>query len=221
MPTNFRDYVEQALSPTVLQGNRAQRLVSGGIGLMFDLMAETVNQSVKARFFGSNTFPADAMRYLGEERMLPRYPVDTDATYKARLQGAWEAWQKAGTDQGVVSQLEAMGLTAYIREQNIDWDWDGDSDNWSRFWVIITGHPWQRWLWGDGSLWAGGQTWGSTATAAEVRSIRALVRKWKPGHVVCGHIIVVFDEATWNAEQPDGTWGDPANRSKSAIYWPG
>jgi hypothetical protein len=220
MPANFLSYTAEALSPTVLQGARGERL-AGAFALMFDTLAETANEAVKARFLGSNTHPVDALPLIGQERMLPRYPVDSDASYRARLRDAWNAWTKAGTDVGIVAQLAAMGLTAYVREQNIDWDWDGDTANWSRFWVVITGHPWSRWKWGDGHTWGGGQSWGSSATVAEVRSVRALVRKWKPARSVCPYIIVVMEADDWALQQPDGSWADPANRSAAAIYWRG
>lgn len=219
----FQRYAYEALSPTVLQGERGQKLLPGTLGVLFDALTEGANQGVKARFPTSDTFPPDALPYVGAGKALERYPIDTDATYKARVLDAWDAWAQAGTPTAIVRQLAALGLTATIKENHTaGWNWDGSTANWSRFWVVITGHPWVGWTWGDGSIW--GQpdlTWGSTATVDDVRSVRALVRKWKPAHVVCANIIVVLDAGTWAAEQPDGTWGDPANRSAAAIYWNG
>jgi len=193
-PTTFQRYAADALSPTVFQGDVGQKLMPGTLGVFFDAAAEGCNQAVKAWSFGSDTFPPSALPYLGNGRSMPRYPIDT-----------------------------ALGLTAEVKDRTTSgWTWDGAMDsNWSRFWVVITGHPWVAWEWGDGTLWGEGKTWGSTATIAEVRSVRALVRKWKPAHTVCDRIIVVLDAVTWASEQPDGTWDDPANRSKAAVYWKG
>jgi hypothetical protein len=220
-PTTFQRYAADALSPTVFQGDSGQRVLPGTLGVFFDAAAEGCNQAIKARFFGSDTFPPSALPYLGDGRSMPRYPIDTDETYTARLRDAWETWKNAGTTTCIENQLAALGLTAEVKDRTTPgWNWDADVDNWSRFYVVITGHPWSRWLWGDGTLW-GQRTWGSTATLDEVRSVRALVRKWKPAHVICEYIIVVLDGVTWAAEQPDGTWDNPANRSRAAIYWRG
>jgi hypothetical protein len=221
-PTTHQRYAADALSPTVFQGTNGQKLMPGTLGVFFDAAAEGCNQAVKARFFDSDTFPPSALSYLGAGRSMPRYPLDTDATYTARLRDAWNIWPQAGTKYGIEAQLAALGLTATVKDRSsVGWNWDNDTDNWSRFWVVITGHPWASWEWGDGTLWGDGKTWGSDATVDEVKSVRALVRKWKPAQVVCTNIIVVMDAITWAAEQPDGTWGNPAKRSSAAIYWRG
>ena len=221
-PTTFQRYAADALSPTVFQGDNGQKLMPGTLGVFFDAAAEGCNQAIKARFFGSDTFPPSALPYLGDGRAMPRYPIDTDASYLARRRDAWNIWKQAGTKIGIDRQFAALGLTASVKDRSTPgWNWDGDTDNWSRFWVVITAHPWTTWTWGSGVLYGDGHTWGSTATLEDVRSVRALVRKWKPAHTVCDHIIVVMDAVTWAAEQPDGTWYNPANRSGAAIYWKG
>jgi hypothetical protein len=222
-PTTHQRYAADALSPTVFRGTSGEKLLAGTIGVFFDAAAEGCNQAVKARFFGSDTFPPSALPYLGAGRSMPRYALDTDDTYIARLRDAWNIWPQAGTAIGIERQLAALGLTATVKDRTTTptWNWDSDTENWSRFWVVITGHPWSPWTWGDGTLFGDGHTWGSDATVDEVRSVRALVRKWKPAQVVCDHIIVVMDEPTWDAQQPDGSWNNPAMRNPAAIYWKG
>jgi hypothetical protein len=221
-PMTHQRYAAEALSPTVFQGESGQKLLPGTLGVFFDAAAEGCNQAIKARFFDSDTFPPTALPYLGAGRSMPRYALDSDTSYTARLRDAWNIWPQAGTKYGIESQLGALGLTAEVKDRTTaGWNWDGDHDNWSRFWVVITSHPWSPWEWGDGTLFGDGHTWGSDATLSEVQSVRALVRKWKPAHVICEHIIVVMDGVTWAAEQPDGTWHNPANRSAAAIYWKG
>lgn len=217
LPT-YREAVE-GLSPAVFKGYFGSRLVGGMIGLMGDLAAEAAREAALMRFFDAVTFPEDALAPHGDERLMPRYPTESADTYKSRLRDAWNAWNRAGTDQAIITQLAGLGLTAEIYA-NHEWNWDSDTDNWSRFWVVVTSHPWSRWHWSDGTSYGGGATWGSTATPAEIYALRRLVRTWKVGHVVCSHIILVMDPATWSPT-PDGTWGDPANRNAGAIYIPG
>lgn len=125
-----------------------------------------------------------------------------------------------------------------------NWDWDGDDTKISRAWLIIYPPPalWtQGPAWGDPDLWDGawgseGFTWGSTATPAEVDSVRAIVKEWKAAHTLYQNIIIAFDEADFDptgapgAPLPDGTWGHwsktvagvqvPA-RLLNACYWDG
>jgi hypothetical protein len=91
---------------------------------------------------------------------------------------------------------------------------------WSRFWMVITGHSWSASdPIGSGGTIGDGSTIGSDATPDEVRATRNIVRLFKAAHEVCPAICVVLDEPTWASEQPDGRWGNPLNRSDSAIYW--
>lgn len=112
------------------------------------------------------------------------------------------------------------------------WDWDGGGlERWARFWVIIyptsAGEPWTTGQeWGDGSLWGEpGATWGSTATVDEVDAVRRIVRDWKPAGTRCEHVIIAFDDASFDPESgtglPDGTWSSAPNRLNTARYWRG
>ena len=147
------------------------------------------------------------------------------------------------TDRGDVYTLDRDETTDLVRATA--WDWDGTfgvDGVWSRFWVLIyvttdaTPQPWQRLTWGmPGLVWGGPYTWGSTATPADVQSIRSIVETWKPEGTHCRHIMVVFNDAAFDPADtapplPDGTWGPwtkPSGttkvptRSADAIYWPG
>lgn len=123
------------------------------------------------------------------------------------------------------------------------WVWDEvgpSSSRWSRFWVII--YPNGLWTqgpltWGDPDTQAWGEagpgaTWGSTALADHVASIRYIVNDWKNGGTRCVNIILAFDPASFDpaAPEPDGLWEHwsktvdgvrvPA-RLATARYWDG
>jgi hypothetical protein len=212
----FRVWAAQ-LCPPWLRGDWGEQLVMA-FGLIYDLFAEEVRLSGEASMMESPDFAPDALQRIGLERRMPRYLIDTDATYKSRLKNAWQAWQQAGTRQGVLAQLQAMGVQATIVE-SFEWNWDDNPDDWSRFWVVITGHAWTQTVYGVPNY--GDCTYGSNMTVAEVEALRKLVRQWKPAHVRCQYLIVVFDEVAWAANQPDGSWQRRGNRNRAAIYIPG
>lgn len=201
-------------APTTLRGTWGEKFV-GLFGFLFDAIVDANYEGGASASIEAPTFPDDALPYVGSERAIERYPSESTATYKERVQGAWVAWPQAGTLGGVLSQLTAAGFDAEIKEMK-DWDWDGDAANWSRFWVVLHNTGWNRTTWGDGRVWGEG-VWGCDAPRDEVHALRRLLQKWKPAHVVC-IVVAVLDEVTWAAEQPDGTWGDPGNRSHSALY---
>lgn len=201
-------------APTWLRGNWGGKLVEL-LGFLFDSIEEANFEAGAAGTLNAPTFPVDGLALIGSERNIERYTAETDDQYKARLQGAWVAWPQAGTKLGLLSQLTAAGFDAEIKEMR-DWDWDGDAANWSRVWVVLHNTGWTLNKWGDGRKWGEG-VWGLTATVEEAHTLRRLIKKWKPGHVVV-ILVIVIDEVTWALEQPDGTWGDPENRSASAVY---
>lgn len=200
--------------PTTLRGTWGSKLIEL-YGFTFDTITESTFEGGAAQSLYAPSCPVDALAYIGNERTMERYAAETDSAYKTRLKGAWTAWAQAGTSTGILSQLAAGGYTAAIKEMK-DWNWDGDTANGSRFWVVITGHGWSKTHWGDGRKWGEG-VWGANATRNEARMLIRTVRKWKPGHVV-PIIIIVMDNVAWLAGQPDGTWGNPANRNTAALY---
>lgn len=209
-----------------------------GVGFIEDTVAETYNQAGKAHLLLANTFHESTLKFVGTERLMPRVTAESDESYLQRLQDAWNIWPKAGQATGEVEQITIAGLTAHIFMQGQPgqkpgddtgdiWNWDDDLLNWSRFWVVVTGHPWvSEGEWGDPGDYGDGGTWGTTATPEEVTGLRAIVRRWKTAESVFPHIIVVVDQAAWDAlGAPAVTTGDRydifENRSDAARYWNG
>jgi hypothetical protein len=81
---------------------------------------------------------------------------------------------------------------------------------WSRFWVVLSEpfpavlgwspRTWGsanprtglRYRWGERGPDGSRYTWGSTATASQVASLRALITKWKPVDTICAGIWINF-----------------------------
>jgi hypothetical protein len=129
---------------------------------------------------------------------------------------AWDTWTFAGTEATVLAQLAVYLTTETLRIiENRDWSPPPDLDtaNWSRFWVTITGGPWSTdGTWGDPGAWSDGGTWDSTATTAEVASVRGIIRKFKPAHTIGFALVLLDSDDFWGPDTPwdHGDWDDTA-----------
>jgi hypothetical protein len=129
-------------------------------------------------------------------------PLPSFCTVDAR--GNWYSRAADGTE------------TSVLKQEN--WDWDGTpiGERWSRFWVIV--YPNTLWAantanWGANTWGAPGwgesvETWGLTATAEQVATMRAIVADWMPAGTRCINIIVALDPASFDptTPEPDGLW---------------
>lgn len=121
------------------------------------------------------------------------------------------------------------------------WNWGGGSDV-SRYWVALYGHPWNRdGTWSDPGLWNDYNTsdgtligtvldplstdptptFGSTASLSTVSGVRAILDDWTPPHARCSGVILAFDQSSFDAISPDGSWNLPGNRDPQYVYWEG
>lgn len=186
---------------------------------------------------GQTTAPEDALAAMGRDRRVVRGINESAASYAARLVTWLDERQTAGNPFTMMRQLAAYtGASTgcsfrtvdvrgnwYSRDANgvesavlktSNWDWDGDTARWSRFWVII--YPGTLWT-ATTDTWAGGLKWGDPTlvwgfadmTPEHATTLRAIVNDWKPAGTRCQNIIVAFDPASFNpsAPEPDGQWG--------------
>lgn len=198
--SDFRDLL-LGISPPWLRKRRASELWDV-LGLALDGFADTARDAVKARFV--NLAPSDALGFIGADRLLERYATQSEDSWRAWIEAAWDLWTFAGTENSVERALAEAGFTgASVHQANGTpppgwvgaWPPDSDTANWSRFWVWLAEpwpFPWQPVLWGDGHKYGDGHTWGSTATKQEIDLVRRIVRKWAPAHTICPGIYVPF-----------------------------
>lgn len=244
----------------------------GAVGYALDLVKDAYLRRVLfgllARFPQNGpdgeTAPPDALAAIGRDRRVVRGFNESDASYALRLiawlddrktsGNAFTLMQKLAeyTGAGCVFKTVDNRGNWYVRAadgtrslflKHGNWDWDGYSEKWSRFWVII--HP-PISLWSESDDWGdtAGRDWseavgtlGSTATYDQVQSIRSIVADWKPAGTRCVNIVIAFDPASFDPEAaalspglPDGLWGSwsktvgdvrvPA-RLDTARYWKG
>ena len=145
--------------------------------------------------------PSDALYYIGTERQLEKYPGEDEEIYRIRLWNAWDTWRLAGTEEGLLDQLylatASIGLTDITIRYNRDWEPappDGNTDWWSRFWVVIgEPHPWEMAVWGEGS-WGDGRLWGASITIEQINLLKRVIKQWKASHSYCEAILIQFGE---------------------------
>ena len=91
----------------------------GAVGKMLDDQLARMKSGLRSRYpeDAAAMGMADALEQSGQDRMLPRggtYPGAADETltaWAARLQDAWNRWEKAGMALGLLLELKAQGFT--------------------------------------------------------------------------------------------------------------
>lgn len=239
--TQYRDLIAgDGKVPRWLRGTTGGRLLYS-FGLILDLLRYWAVCAVKARFPG---FLRSATPYLCRDRKVMRGPEELEEQICARLR----KWKKSAVSKGgAASLLEQLWayLTPYSPRMRVvnnsgryweistdgeitlgemEWNWDGNTALWSRFWLLI----WAPEAWlaseglvGDSGVVGDGGTLGTTALPPIVAGVRALIDEWSSRNARHMHTIVILDAETWEEEQPDGTWGRLSARSHSARYWAG
>lgn len=201
MPT-FRDYVA-----SVLPRPFAQRLSAGFFGVLHGLTGDQLSDgmSLAARmgWIKDPASPDDVLPLLGEERGMPRYPVETSAQYRARLTDAWNAYKFAGAEQTIVSQFAKAGypgVTVTFNAAALGPNGEA-APYWSQFWVYFpysSGHPvtgagtnWGAFNYGDGTVY------GLNVSVGFYQLVHGIVRKWKPSRWICrGFVFQLVDTST-------------------------
>lgn len=223
-------------------------LVHYSIGATLDLWFERLREGIRARF--PSHAPDDALSLIGKDRKIVRGIEEPRASYVERLIRAPDDHRTRGNPYALMRQLraycqtdlrirtvdrngnwytiEADGTQTYHLAQG-NWDWQGETTaQWSRFWVILY-PPASLWT-KQNTLGSGlilgtpGLTIGSSATPEQVRSVKQIVRDWKPDGTRCVRIILAFNDGDFdpldaNPPNPDGDWNISSRRNPDAAYW--
>lgn len=125
----FTRWLRDTLAPPVLRGRFGSAL-SATIGAAMDDVRTRAIDAVRVRL--PKYAPTDALAFHGNDRLLERYPAESDAMYRARLERAFEVWSGAGTYSGVIGALAAAGFDAQVFDV-----WTAPS-----WWAGTTGRAW-------------------------------------------------------------------------------
>lgn len=230
--TTVRDSIG-AIAPPSMQRFWGSRLLYS-IGVQFDALTEWIARSVRARFAVDS--PPDGLALIGVERGIRRGFAESAAAYAARLSG-WILDQKQkGTafalarqlrgylsgypvrvriinNKGAFHTIEADGTQSYVPSFG-NWDWDGDTSKWSRYWVVI--YPSSVWpiakTYGTNYTYKTSETttWGVESLPERALDLLQIINDWNAAHAECWGVILAFDDASFDPYAPmicDGTWG--------------
>jgi hypothetical protein len=93
------------------------------IGLMDDAVLDKTEQALFARLPG--LADPSALPLIGSDRLIPSGPSESESQYRRRLRGAFDLWQRAGINMGVLRQvlgyLEAFAPRARIVTDSSRW----------------------------------------------------------------------------------------------------
>lgn len=174
----------------------AQDDLTGSIGAQWDAINTEYIDATKARF--PALAPADALVWLGMERKLEQVPGETAESFAARLEGAWDTYQWAGTDKALIDAMALLGYSSVQVVRNNPTPPDGDDSKVSRIWLHIQQpHSISKRKWGaGGNKWGepGGRLWGTNATREQVELIRRALQKWKASHCWVESVVVEFSD---------------------------
>jgi hypothetical protein len=213
--SNWRDYVAKISAPWMLRtwGER----FFGLLGLITDTASEGVKLALLSNWLLEPTSPDDILPKIGRERHLHRYPAETPAQHRTRLHQAWATWVNAGSHVNMITQFELAGWPGVMIFDNAEiyeWESPHDTENISRFWVIMPpeSHTFAAdGIWSDPGTWTDGGLWDtSNATFEQIQTMRGIIRKFKPVDWRCAGIIAVL------------TWDNPTLGSAddfSAVEW--
>lgn len=187
----FREYM-QSMGRGVLARPNSQRYL-GALGIWMDAYYEAALDAVRARYASIATI--DAVASIGRSCRIYRAPSEPEAAFRARVLNRWSSSQLRATDNGLLADLAAAGMTnCTIKRQWSRYTTggarDAGNDRWARRWVsLIVDQPHTfgttySAFYGDGHKYADNFTWGATSQDTNyiiwlMRYHRALISPWK------------------------------------------
>lgn len=216
------------VSTTALM-NPAGLALEGALGDLKDYLADKAKMAAQVGM--PLQAPSDALPKIGLGRQIPRGINESDASYAARLQGAWSTWPFAGTAFGLLTAFSQTGYPNVVLAQpngstfysldgsgnlivnkGVSWtpSFVGDPF-WSRFDVIFPSPLPASWV-------SGGVP---ASNSDESNLIRLLISYWKPAYATCNRIIIITAGSVWDFPGTD-LWnasGDTWNTTDATTVW--
>ena len=149
--------------------------------------------------------PADALARLGADVAIERAPGEGDASYRARIAGAWESWSWVGTRYGIATAVGLLGYGTPAVWGYRELPPDADATRWARVVIVFRGLS----FWDGGEAWDGEAKWDvasspdaiETADADVVRrQLRRVVRQWINARDVCESVTAAFGGLLWDVD---------------------
>lgn len=212
-PSNYAETIRARLPPAY-SAYFIDALVSA-VGSLIDSIPEAVTQAALNSFVAGNTI--DGLSRSGWERRIRRANSESNESYRLRLVSAWSAWGSAGTKEGILSQLRAVGYDGVIYEGR-----DTPGLQWHQFKVVIHKYPagliQAPALYGDGSTFGqNGLVYGSINPGL-ASILRSVINTWKPVYAECVEIQVLVNAKLYGSGQPfNSLYGDGSKWGNGGI----
>lgn len=195
----FRAWGEKIFSRFPRMRREFETRLVYGIGYVADEIYELANFAVACRHVA--LAPDDALPYHARARRLIRGPAETAGAFRRRLQAAWDAWSQAGSEAGLLAQLNAyLGTTGTFVIESQDASYPPRSSWWSRFWVVIP---------------AGSHSYSGSVPADDQTALTRIINQFRPAHCICDRVRVLESGGYIWHPYPTGlkfdgsiTWGD-------------
>lgn len=103
---NYRKY-QSKIAPSWLQNKYGTAWLEA-LGDTKDELVERIKTAIKTRM--PTQADQGALEAIGSERQIDRLPSETNSSYGARLQRAWNSWKWSGTAKGLLLALDDAKL---------------------------------------------------------------------------------------------------------------
>lgn len=218
--------------------------------LIYDSAAQTLELGL--RMGQPLNCDVSALPILRKDRGIRLYPSESEESQRQRLSDWLMLHRQRGTHQGemrhsqgyfgdaapimrIVHQsggaspiatwhtLRGDGSYEVYHRAASNWNWDGQTSHWSRFWVIcyapadyVSGITY-----GDGSHYGDGSFYGGAANPTIAADLVAMINDWKSAHSVLAGYIIATEPGSFNpalapvthapgyTSLPNGNWGQP------------
>jgi hypothetical protein len=196
---------------------------------------------------------SSALPILAGDRTLDIYPTEPDSSKRYRLSQWWQLHRQFGTHQGELRNAQPLFLpdplpimrivhqdgtgrratwhtlagdgtySIYKKSSPSNWNWDGQTSEWSRYWVIIYTNGLTETapdVYDAGNTWDDGTLWDGDPSADQIADlVAALGADSKSAHSKLWGVILTSDPASFSptatattdaegwTSLPVGNWG--------------
>ncbi len=200
--TTIREFAWTKLVPQAAKRGVGGRVIWCALCVVGDVCADLLLRAAMSGMITTEYCTEDVLALKGKERLLQRYPGETVDQYRPRVHDAWDAWEFAGADAGIIRQMRAAGYAPvqlwlqtatapeYLYGLFITYTAPGESDpEKGSFQLILTaetGSPEATCpVCSETTFCSESLVCGSMLSSDQVGLLSSIVKKFKPAEMIC------------------------------------